>query len=82
MGGLWAMSNRPLAIDLFSGAGGLSLGFEQAGFDVVAAVEVDPIHAAVHKFNFPHCVVIPMSIEGLSAQEIRELAALARKKYI
>ena len=47
------MNNRPTAIDLFAGAGGMSLGFEQAGFDVVAAVELDPIHAAVHHFNFP-----------------------------
>ena len=45
------MNHRPIAVDLFSGAGGLSLGFEQAGFDVLAAVEVDPIHAATHKFN-------------------------------
>ncbi len=44
---------RPLAVDLFAGAGGLSLGLEQAGFDVVAAVEYDPVHAATHEFNFP-----------------------------
>ena len=29
---------RPVGIDLFAGAGGMSLGFEQAGVDVVAAV--------------------------------------------
>lgn len=46
---------RPLGIDLFAGAGGMSLGFEQAGFDVVAAVELDPIHCATHDFNFPEC---------------------------
>ena len=34
---------RPIGIDLFAGAGGMSLGFEQAGFDVVAAVEVDGV---------------------------------------
>jgi DNA (cytosine-5)-methyltransferase 1 len=49
---------RPKAIDLFAGAGGMALGFEQAGFDVVAAVEFDPIHAATHEYNFPECRVI------------------------
>ncbi len=67
---------RPIGIDLFSGAGGLSLGFEQAGFDVVAAVEIDPVHCAVHKFNFPHTAVIPQSVEGLSAMQIREAAGI------
>lgn len=32
----------------------MSLGFEQAGFDVVAAVEIDPIHCAAYEFSFPH----------------------------
>lgn len=62
---------RPIAIDLFSGAGGMSLGFEQAGFDVAAAVEIDPIHCAVHEFNFPETAVICRSVVGLSAAEIR-----------
>lgn len=48
-----SVARRPIAIDLFAGAGGLSLGLEQAGFDVVAAVEYDPVHAATHEFNFP-----------------------------
>jgi DNA (cytosine-5)-methyltransferase 1 len=71
---------RPIAIDLFAGAGGMSLGFEQAGFDVVAAVEIDPVHCAVHKFNFPHCAVIPHSVVGLSAAEIREKAQIGTRR--
>ncbi|HVZ18324.1 MAG TPA: DNA cytosine methyltransferase [Terriglobales bacterium] len=73
-------SNRPIGIDLFAGAGGMSLGFEQAGFDVVAAVEIDPIHAATHKFNFPKCAVIPRSIVGLSGKEIRVAAGIGTRE--
>jgi DNA (cytosine-5)-methyltransferase 1 len=71
---------RPIGIDLFSGAGGLSLGFEQAGFDVVAAVEIDPVHAAVHAFNFPLCKIIPRSAKDLTGSDIRTLAGLGRQK--
>ncbi len=71
-----SQSNRPVAVDLFAGAGGMGLGFEQAGFDVVAAVEIDPVHCAVHKFNFPGTVMIPLSVEGLSGFQIRMAAGM------
>jgi DNA (cytosine-5)-methyltransferase 1 len=71
---------RPTCIDLFAGAGGLSLGFEQQGFDVVAAVEIDPVHASVHKFNFPECAIIPRSVERLTGAEIRRLAGIGSRR--
>lgn len=67
---------RPIGVDLFAGAGGMSLGFEQAGFDVVAAVELDPIHAATHKFNFPKCAILPKSVTEVSGDEIRRVAGI------
>lgn len=61
---------RPVAIDLFSGAGGLSLGFEAAGFDVVAAVEYDPVHAATHLHNFPLTDVLCRDIKTVGGAEL------------
>ena len=75
-------SSRPIVVDLFAGAGGLSLGFEQAGFDVVAAVEIDPVHACIHKFNFPHCAVIPHSVRDISGRDIRKAAGLGKTDRI
>ncbi len=69
-------SKRPIGIDLFSGAGGLSLGFEQAGFDVAAAVEIDPIHCATHEFNFPNSKTLCASVVDLTGSEIRRQAGL------
>ena len=57
----------------------MSLGFEQAGFDIVAAVEVDPVHAATHHFNFPNTAVIPRSVVGLTGHAIRTAAGLGQE---
>lgn len=45
-------SGRPLAIDLFSGAGGLGAGVEAAGWTVVAAVDHDKAALETHRANF------------------------------
>ena len=43
---------QPRVLDLFSGCGGLSLGFKAAGYEIAAAVEFDPDAARSHGANF------------------------------
>jgi len=71
---------RPIGIDLFAGAGGMSLGFEQAGFEIAAAVEIDPIHCAAHKFNFPNAAIIPQSVSEVTGDQIRRAANLGDRE--
>ena len=44
--------NAPKTLDLFAGCGGLSLGFDAAGFKTIGAVEFDPDAARSHAINF------------------------------
>jgi DNA (cytosine-5)-methyltransferase 1 len=46
-------SRRPLVADLFCGAGGLSLGLQQAGFDVVLGIDNDKEALETHRSLFP-----------------------------
>lgn len=60
-------------IDLFCGAGGLSLGFDQAGFKNVFSVEISPEYAKTYRRNFPHHHLIIKDIRNISEEEIEEL---------
>jgi DNA (cytosine-5)-methyltransferase 1 len=71
---------RPIAVDLFAGAGGMTLGFEQAGFDVLAAVEIDPIHCATHQFNFPFWTILCRSVINTTGNDIRKLSAIGDRE--
>ena len=71
---------RPIAVDLFAGAGGMTLGFEQAGFDVLASVEIDPVHCATHQFNFPMCSILCQDVADLRGSEIRKKSAIGGRE--
>lgn len=45
------------AVDIFSGCGGMSLGFEQAGVDVVAAFDNWKPAVEIYKANFKHPIL-------------------------
>lgn len=44
---------KPKILSLFSGAGGLDLGFRNVGFDICFSVENDKSTFQTYKYNFP-----------------------------
>ena len=56
-------------VDLFSGCGGMSLGFQQAGFDVVAAFDNWDPAIAIYRSNFNH----PIYKKDLSNEDARPI---------
>ena len=69
---------KPTAIDLFSGAGGLTEGLKQAGFNIIGAVEIDPIVSKAYRMNHPESHLWNKPIQELSAQEILDTLHLQR----
>jgi len=62
---------QPTAIDLFCGAGGLSLGLKQAGFKVLAAVDLDPLAIKSFKANHRKTMVILDDVRRVPASSLR-----------
>lgn len=55
-----------IALDLFSGAGGMSLGAEQAGIKILIAVENDRHACQTFRHNFPHVEMLEADIREFS----------------
>ncbi|NTX45179.1 DNA cytosine methyltransferase [Burkholderia cepacia] len=70
------MENQPVVIDLFAGAGGLSLGASLAGFRVAAAVEIDRHAIQTHIVNFPNTPHANADIATLTGEQLLEIAKL------
>lgn len=60
------MKKKPTAIDIFSGAGGMSIGASMIGIDVVVAVEYDKYAAATFKANHPKAEIITDDIRTVT----------------
>jgi len=66
------MGRKPVIIDLFNGAGGMSTGFEMAGFDVALGVEYIPRFAETFALNHPDSISLCMDIRELTSEQLVE----------
>lgn len=64
------------AVDLFSGAGGITLGLLNAGFDVQLCSDISEACEATHHRNFPEIPFIRRDVHQLTGADIRREAGL------
>jgi DNA (cytosine-5)-methyltransferase 1 len=72
VGETYPTDDRNRVIDLFCGAGGLTQGFKDAGFQVIYALDKDPDSCATYRLNHPDVDLDERSITDLSPQEIAD----------
>ena len=73
------LSSNVKVIDLFSGAGGMSLGFSWEGFSLSAAMEVNKIYTKTHHLNFPNSCSVTADIRDLEEEKFSELTQISPK---
>jgi len=61
---------KPAVVDLFCGCGGLSSGFSQAGFRVLAGLDKNERALVTFRRNFPKSAVIPADLSKLEAGSV------------
>jgi DNA (cytosine-5)-methyltransferase 1 len=64
-------------LEICAGAGGQSLGLEQAGFSHVAAVEIDPDACATLRLNRPRWLVAALDVHRFGGADFRGVDLLA-----
>ncbi len=70
--------NRATAVDLFSGAGGITLGLANAGFEVVFCADQDETCALTHQRNFPTIPFDCADVERLTGAQILKVVGMKR----
>lgn len=66
---------KPIALDLFAGGGGLTVGLKQAGFDVVGAVEIEESAFATYVMNHPEVNAFRRDIRSVRGNDLLRTAS-------
>ncbi|MCI0611219.1 MAG: DNA cytosine methyltransferase [Anaerolineae bacterium] len=61
---------NPKAISLFCGAGGCSLGFKKANYDIIFATDIDQAALETYKKNFPKAKVLAADINQIDFEKL------------
>lgn len=72
-------ANKPIAVDLFAGAGGLSLGFSWAGFIIAGANDIDENFAESFRTHHKRAVFVLKDIRQLTAKELLNRIGVYKK---
>lgn len=67
------MPTHPTVLDLFCGCGGISKGFELAGFSIIGGIDFNKDATETFKLNFPKATVKCVDISTISDEEVVEL---------
>ena len=69
-------SIKPKAIDLFCGCGGISVGLKEAGFEIVAGIDIEKKYLTSFKHNFPDARALNADITTVSPREFMQTVGI------
>lgn len=61
----------PVAIDIFCGCGGLTVGLKKAGFEIIGAVDIDPLSIETYRANHPQAEIWEGDIRKLKTSTVK-----------
>lgn len=65
--------NGPLVVELFSGCGGTSLGFEMAGYSIGLGMDIHGPSVSTFQYNHPHAATVLGDIKRVKPQQLADL---------
>lgn len=71
-------SDNLIAVDLFCGCGGISVGLKNAGFNVLAGIDIEKKYLASYKHNFPNAKALNTDITKVSPYEFMDELGISK----